>query len=199
MNEHVIHKTHVTPASHQEREWTEYFQYAFTPEQAQMLSRMLFGCSADWRKEWEKRALDAACALQDVLQGRYIAKLCDDVADHRDALLELRAEVDVLLSIGKLSDAVEIPKFINGKAVVQKKAPESDVLVDRIYDVEKLAARIERQIKDILHRLSNDRRHLIAEAMVRVLTKRVEALQAQIKQNDKNTETRIEAIEGRIR
>ena len=41
---------------------------------------------------------------------------------------------------------VEIPKFIDGK-VVQKKAPERDVIVDRIADIEKLAARLKSRSK----------------------------------------------------
>lgn len=82
--------------------------------------------------------------------------------------------------------------------MVQKKAPERDAIVDRIADIEKLAARIERQIKDILHRLSADKSHLVAQAQVQSLTKRVTQLEAQIKQIDKSAETRIEAIEGAL-
>ena len=201
MNEHVIiNKTHVTPASDQERAWHEYFRYAFTPEQATILSRTLFGCSAEWRKEWEESALDAATTLQDAMHEMFFKDIWKDIAKHHDAFLELRAKLDVLLLAlnHKTIDGsvVEIPKFIDGK-VVQKKAPERDVIVDRIADIEKLAARIEKQIKDILHRLSTDKSHLVAQAQVQNLSKRVDAQAKRISEAETSLKEIVDYVRAR--
>jgi hypothetical protein len=86
---------------------------------------------------------------------------------------------------------VEVPKFLTKSADNQQ-----DAIVERLADVERQAARMERQIKDALGR--ERKANLVAEAMRRTLTMRVAKLEVSLNQAVKDlseTAERLRALE----
>jgi chromosome segregation ATPase len=84
---------------------------------------------------------------------------------------------------------VDVPKFLTKSADKQR-----DAIVERLADVERQAARMERQIKDALGR--ERKANLVAEAMRRTLTRRVAKLEGSLNQVAKDLSETTERLKG---
>lgn len=131
-------------------------------------------------------------AIKKQLTEDFTAALAQAVGKMEGALNKLRDEIEMreaaeqrgvlkaLTLMGAdrqlIGKALDVPKVIEPKAV-ERKVP--DALVERLHDVERLAHRIERQVKAVME---NDRkRHLVNEAQGRTLSKRIAALETEVK------------------
>jgi hypothetical protein len=188
----LIFKEHVTPLRSGEewREWGEWFLRAFSPEQAAMLNEMLSKNSTAWRREWQACTNDLQNAVQN-----YADEVSEDLNDYRDAILKLRAQMDVIVN-GSGGGLIEVPKFLGKSDGLEPARPDDrfNGIVERLADIEKLAARMERQIKEAQSRKRKAK--LIAEAMMRTLTRRVAKLEGSLSQVTKDLSETTERLRG---
>jgi hypothetical protein len=134
------------------------------------MRNMLCRVGNDWRKEWTDYCLDASMTVEDSALKAF-DKLAKELQSHHDALVRMRGQMEVL--IGRGSDAViDLPPLLEGKARVVKSAVP-DALVERLADLERQSARMERQIKTMIKGARTS--GMVSKARSQRLTKRVEA------------------------
>ena len=136
---------------------------------------MLCRVGNDWRKEWTDYCLDASLTVEDVALKAF-AKLDKELQSHHDALVRMRGQMDVLVGKGIEGNVIEMPKFIEGKVT---KSAVPDALIERIGDLERQSARMERQIKTMATGARTS--GLVAKAMSQRLTKRVDKLEGEVR------------------
>ena len=98
-----------------------------------------------------------------------------DLQSHRDAIIKMRARMDVLIGRPVEGQVVDVPRFIEGKVT---KSAVPDALIERLSDLERQSARMERQIKTMAGGARTS--GLVAKAMSQRLTKRVDRLEGRM-------------------
>jgi hypothetical protein len=162
--------------------WREFFTHAFSEGQASLLYEMLRRVGDDWRKEWQDYTLDASMTVEDVALKAF-AKLDKELQSHHDALVRVRGQMDVLVGKGIEGNVVDVPKFIEGKVT---KSAVPDALVERLADLERQSARMERQIKTMAEGARTS--GLVSKAMSQRLTKRVDRLEGRMTKVEEEVE-----------
>jgi uncharacterized protein (UPF0335 family) len=160
-----------------------FFTHAFNEGQANLLYEMLRRVGDDWRKEWTDYCLDASLTVEDVALKAF-AKLDKELQSHHDALVRMRGQMDVLVGKGIEGNVVEMPKFIEDKRVSKSAVP--DALIERLSDLERQSARMERQIKTMAKGARTS--GLVAKAMSQRLTKRVDRLEGEVRRISEEVE-----------
>jgi hypothetical protein len=155
--------------------WREFFTHAFDEGQANLLYEMLRRVGDDWRKEWTDYCLDASLTVEDVALKAF-TKLDKELQSHHDALVRMRGQMDLLVGKGIEGNVIEMPKFIEGKVT---KSAVPDALIERLSDLERQSARMERQIKTMAKGARTS--SLVAKAMSQRLTKRVDKLEGEVR------------------
>ena len=165
--------------------WREFFTHAFTEGQANLLYEMLCRIGNDYRKEWQDYTLDASLTVEDVALKAF-AKLDQELQSHHDALVRMRGQLDVI--VGRGADAVvDLPPLLEGKARVVKSANAvPDALVERLADLERQSARMERQIKTMAKGARTS--GMVAKAMSQRLIKRVDKLEGEVRRISEEVE-----------
>ena len=188
MGDEIIHKRHenskVNPSADA---WRNFFLHGFDETQSNLLCEMLSRCVADWSTEWRKDMEDVALAVQDVMYDN-LDKMLKDASQQRRTIDEIRGQMSVLLS-GKTIDGnvIEVPDFLEGKARVTKsKSAVPDALIERLSDLERQSARMERQIKTMAEGARTS--GLVAKAMSQRLTKRVDKLEGEVRRISEEVE-----------
>jgi hypothetical protein len=143
---------------------------------------MLRRVGDDWRKEWQDYTLDASMTVEDVALKAF-AKLDKELQSHHDALVRIRGQMDVLVGKGIEGNVVEIPK-IEDKRVSKSAVP--DALVERLSDLERQSARMERQIKTMAEGARTS--GLVAKAMSQSLTTRVNKVEGRLRKIEEEIE-----------
>jgi hypothetical protein len=154
--------------------WRNFFLHAFDEAQANLLCEMLSRCVADWSKEWRGDIEDVALAIQDVLFDQ-LDKAVKGAQTQRRAIDIMRAQMDVLIGRPVEGQVVDVPKFIEGKVT---KSAVPDALIERLSDLERQSARMERQIKTMAEGARTS--GLVTKAMSQRLTKRVDRLEGRM-------------------
>jgi hypothetical protein len=162
--------------------WRNFFLHAFDEAQANLLCEMLSRCVADWSKEWRGEIEDVGLAIQDVLFDQ-LDKAVKEAQTQRRAIDIMRAQMDVMIGRPVEGQVVDVPKFIEGK-VVKSSNVVPDALIERLADLERQSARMERQIKTMAQ---GARTSGLANAMSQRLTKRVDRLEGRM--------TKVEEVE----
>jgi hypothetical protein len=165
--------------------WRNFFLHAFDEAQANLLCEMLSRCVADWSTEWRKDMEDVALAVQDVMYDN-LDKMLKDASQQRRAIDEIRGQMSVLLS-GKTIDGnvIEMPNFLEGK-VTKSKSAVPDALIERLSDLERQSARMERQIKTMAKGARTS--GMVSKAMSQRLVKRVDRLEGRMTKVEEEVE-----------
>ena len=156
--------------------WRNFFTHAFSESEAGLLYEMILRLGKDWRAEWQQYTQDATLVIEDISL-KVIDRLDKDLQSHRDAIIQMRAQMDVLIGRPIEDNVVDVQKFIKDNRVTKSGVP--DALVERLSDLERQSARIERQVKTILNGLTTDRK--VKEGMTQSLTRRVDKLETELK------------------
>jgi hypothetical protein len=120
--------------------------------------------------------------IQDVLFDQ-LDKAVKEAQTQRRAIDIMRAQMDVMIGRPVEGQVVDVPKFIEGK-VVKSSNVVPDALIERLADLERQSARMERQIKTMAQ---GARTSGLANAMSQRLTKRVDRLEGRM--------TKVEEVE----
>jgi hypothetical protein len=162
--------------------WREFFMHAFSEAEANLLYEMLCRIGNDYRKEWQDYCLDASLTVEDAALKAF-ARLDKELQSHHDALVRMRGQMDVLVGKGIEGQVVDVPKFIDGKVT---KSAVPDALVERLDALERLCARMERQIQTMAKGARTS--GLVAKAMSQRLTKRVDKLEGEVRKISQEVE-----------
>ena len=154
--------------------WRNFFTHAFSESEAGLLYEMILRLGKDWRAEWQQYTQDATLVIEDISL-KVIDRLDKDLQSHRDAIIKMRARMDVLIGRPVEGQVVDVPRFIEGKVT---KSAVPDALIERLSDLERQSARMERQIKTMAGGARTS--GLVAKAMSQRLTKRVDRLEGRM-------------------
>jgi uncharacterized coiled-coil protein SlyX len=187
MGDEIIHKRHDNSKGGVDASaeaWRNFFLHAFDEAQANLLCEMLSRCVADWSKEWRGDIEDVGFAIQDVLFDQ-LDKAVKEAQTQRRAIDIMRAQMDVMIGRPVEGQVVDVPKFIEGK-VVKSSNVVPDASIERLADLERQSARMERQIKTMAQGARTS--GLVAKAMSQRLTKRVDRLEGRMTKVEEEVE-----------